>query len=199
MGERVIGTGTLLAVIAVSLIAVAGAVFAIPGNWKDDAGRHFNPDKNFTGEPCMQGKCFDESAERGFGGINCSWQNQTRNANGQKAGNFTGKQFGRGLNQRPNFTQMDDFENAIEKADYETAKQLHEEYGLGGPLFEKLNETTFAKYAQIRKLNTELMQELGLEHDMPAGMEKGIGLPGREMRMHPPQNATGEENSGAST
>jgi hypothetical protein len=54
------------------------------------------------------------------------------------------------------------FIKAVTSNDYQTAEQLHKEYGFGGKLFDKLNETTFSKYSQIYTLSTELRQELGM-------------------------------------
>ncbi|MEM3555121.1 MAG: hypothetical protein QXF56_00120 [Candidatus Micrarchaeia archaeon] len=62
-----------------------------------------------------------------------------------------------------NETAFQQFIQAISENDYETAMELHREYGFGGRLFDKLNETTFAKYSKIYTLNMELMEELGMK------------------------------------
>ncbi|MGV8176659.1 MAG: hypothetical protein ACP5NX_02590, partial [Candidatus Bilamarchaeaceae archaeon] len=62
-----------------------------------------------------------------------------------------------------NHTRMSEFENAVEAGDFQTAKRLHAEYGVGGPFFDKLNETTFVKYSQIHAMTKELMSELGMD------------------------------------
>lgn len=76
-----------------------------------------------------------------------------------------------------NHTQMADFENAVEAGDFQTAKRLHAEYGVGGPFFDKLNETTFVKYSQIRVMTKELMSELGMDVPKEYG---GPGFPGSQ-------------------
>lgn len=55
------------------------------------------------------------------------------------------------------------FVQAVSNNDYQTAEQLHNEYGFGGKLFDKLNETTFSQLSQIYTLSTELRQELGMK------------------------------------
>ena len=67
------------------------------------------------------------------------------------------------------------FQQAVLADDYSTAKNLSGEYGFGGPLFGKLNETTFAKYSQIANLESQLRQELGLNG---TGMMPMMGNPG---------------------
>lgn len=63
-----------------------------------------------------------------------------------------------------NYTaEYQQFIQAIESGNYATAEQLHQQYGFGGKLFDKLNETTFAKYSQIYALTTELREELGMK------------------------------------
>lgn len=79
-------------------------------------------------------------------------------------------------------TEHSDFLKAVENGDYSEAKKLHDEYGFGGPIFDKLNETTFAKFAQIQKLQKELATELGFggNGQMPPimgfGMREGPGM-----------------------
>ncbi|MFA6328548.1 MAG: hypothetical protein WCY41_03815 [Candidatus Micrarchaeia archaeon] len=67
---------------------------------------------------------------------------------------------------RLNMTEMAEankkFEQAVLSEDYSTAKSLGGEYGFGGPMFPKLNATTFAKYSQIANLESQLKQELGM-------------------------------------
>ena len=56
----------------------------------------------------------------------------------------------------------DQFDSAVLSDDYATAKNLSEMYGFGGPVFKKLNETTFATVSQIASLDSQLRQQLGL-------------------------------------
>ena len=81
-----------------------------------------------------------------------------------------------------NATQLAQFQQAIESGDYAAAQQLHDEYGFGGQLFAKLNQTTFAQYSQIAVLQSQLKnltatlgQELGF---------KGQGMVFAAGRMH---------------
>jgi hypothetical protein len=83
--------------------------------------------------------------------------------------NGFGKMAGRGnwsLNTTRHFTVFNatatqEFVQALMSGNYSQARQLHTEYGLGGMIFDKLNETTFAQYSQIYQLRGELRQELG--------------------------------------
>jgi len=89
---------------------------------------------------------------------------------------------------RFNSTEQKAFEAAVESGDFAAATKLHEEYGFGGPMFEKLNATTFAKFSQVHKLQSELMADLGMEK-MPGmmageGFGKMQGGRGRGMGMH---------------
>jgi hypothetical protein len=69
---------------------------------------------------------------------------------------------------RGNSTELAQFRQALQSNDFSAAKQLHNAYGFGGPLFGKLNETTFAKYSEISRLSEELRQELGMKISGPA-------------------------------
>ena len=73
----------------------------------------------------------------------------------------------------PNETQIGEFDAAVQSGDFETAKALDNEYHLGGPIFGKLNQTTFATYSQIAVLKRELMIELGLNQTR----DDGFGAP----------------------
>ncbi|MBU0586416.1 hypothetical protein KJ780_02815 [Candidatus Micrarchaeota archaeon] len=69
-----------------------------------------------------------------------------------------------------NSTVMEEFRNAVINNDYQTAKKLNEEYGVGGHMFSSLNGTTFAKYSEIAVLHKELMAELGINQtEMQSG------------------------------
>jgi len=94
---------------------------------------------------------------------------------------------------RVNSTEREAFKTAVETGDFAAATKLHEEYGFGGQVFEKLNETTFAKFSQIANLESQLSQELGLNAtgrmppllDAPCfgnkqGMKSGRGMMGQE-------------------
>lgn len=90
--------------------------------------------------------------------------------------------------QRFNSTEQKAFQAAVESGDFAAATKLHEEYGFGGPMFEKLNATTFAKFSQVHKLQSELMADLGMEK-MPGmmageGFGKMQGKRGMGMGMH---------------
>jgi len=74
---------------------------------------------------------------------------------------------------RFNETAHEEFEAAVESGDFAAATKLHDEYGFGGPMFEKLNATTFAKFSQVHKLQSELMAGLGMEKGQ--GMMQGEG------------------------
>jgi len=60
-------------------------------------------------------------------------------------------------------SEYQQFVQAVAGNDYATAQQLHQQYGFGGKLLEKLNATTFSKLSQIYTLSTELRQELGMK------------------------------------
>lgn len=62
-----------------------------------------------------------------------------------------------------NYTaEYQQFVQAIQNNDYTTAEQLHQQYGFGGKLFDKLNLTTFSQLSQVYTLSTELRQELNM-------------------------------------
>jgi len=77
---------------------------------------------------------------------------------------------------RFNETSHSEFVAAVESGDFAAATKLHEEYGFGGQMFEKLNETTFAKFSQLHKLQSELFASLGIEKMPGAGMMGGEGF-----------------------
>lgn len=92
------------------------------------------------------------------------WQNRTANWHAF------------GYNATFNQTQADQFKQAVQSGDYQTALQLHQQYGIGGRLFDRLNSTTFATYSQIyglqsqlHTLNGQLRQELGISQNTSAG------------------------------
>jgi len=106
-------------------------------------------------------------------------------------GTFGGRGMMRGLELNgthiapPNMTAMkeakDKFDQAVLSGDYPAAKNLSATYGFGGPIFGKLNSTTFAKYSQIANLESQLRQELGLNGTvtaMPVGMGQGKFMQG---------------------
>ena len=94
----------------------------------------------------------------------------------------------------PDKSQADKFENAVLGGDYDTAKSLDEKYHFGGPLFGKLNQTTFSTYSQIAKLRQQLMAELGLNQTAPDGLGQMSG--GMHGEPRPP---CGNETSGNAT
>jgi len=73
--------------------------------------------------------------------------------------------------------EMEEFWQAVAEGDYAAAKQLHEEYGFGGLLFGRLNETTFAEYSQLFSTRRKLMEELETGHgEQGMFMEGGMRL-----------------------
>jgi hypothetical protein len=88
-----------------------------------------------------------------------------------------------------NYTaEYQQFVQAVASNDYATAQQLHQEYGFGGKLFDKLNATTFSQLSQIYTLSTELRQELGMKGQPGAsmyarGFVRGFGV-GRFVGAH---------------
>lgn len=69
---------------------------------------------------------------------------------------------GNGSMNETQFSQLQSqFESAVLSGDYATAKELHSSYGFGGRLFGKLDESTFAQYSQLRKLESALLEKLG--------------------------------------
>jgi len=83
-------------------------------------------------------------------------------------------------------TEHAQFVSAIENGDFAAAKQLHDTYGFGGRVFGLLNETTFAQYSQLYKLEQQagairssLATELGFPGKgmmMGRGLGKGFGM-----------------------
>ena len=145
--------------LGVAAIAFAGLAFAAGGNGWSAAG--FGP-QGWNGT-------------QGERGMMRGWE-----GNGSCGGQAPPMQ---GLNGTraapPNMTAMKEakgeFDKAVLSNDYSTAKNLSEKYGFGGPLFAKLNGTTFAKYSQIAALESQLGQELGING---TGMEPPIGRMG---------------------
>ncbi len=86
----------------------------------------------------------------------------------------------------PDKAQVEKFGNAVRDGDYNTAKALDDEYHIGGPMFSKLNETTFATYSEIAKLQAQLMSELGMNQTVTDGFSK---------QMHGPQQFGGPDQT----
>jgi len=102
------------------------------------------------------------------GNMNATNQTWSGNMNqthvrGMPPGNFT----------RANSTTIQQFEQSIKSDDFQTATDLHATYGLGGPMFGKLNSTTFSQYSQIVNLEAQLGQELGMNQSIFMG---GFGM-----------------------
>ena len=163
----------LAAALALSLIAFVGVAFAMPnwqnGNW-GAAGQNRTLHNATWNGPCQ----------------NATWQNATWHVRGNWQ-NLT----------RPNATEIEQFKHALQTGDYETAKHFYDAYGIGGRLFGKLNETTFAKYSQIYNLQNELRQELGLNGQsdigpqFEVGADSGFGfIPGMRQHMRQDQKRT---------
>jgi len=103
-------------------------------------------------------------------GRNLSWQNATWHANA---------------------TEMGQFRAAVMAGDYAAAKRLHDGYGLGGGLFGRLNETTFAQYSQIYNMSAALEKELGINQSRIFGAPRFRGFKaGFFHGMHKPGNIT---------
>jgi hypothetical protein len=137
------------AVLAVSLLVFAGIAFAMPGWNRMFGGGGIGVQNGTDGMPIVH---------------------RMQNWNGSAPGCV-------GWNGTDNITaQFNEFSAAVQNGNYDAAKQLHESYGFGGPLFEKLNETTFAKYSQIQKLKGELRTELGMNPGGPqlGGFARGV-------------------------
>ncbi len=183
-----------IALAAVALVLCAGAAYAafgfggfdirMPGgmghaNWAS------NSSGNFTG-PLGRG-----------------WQE----LNGSGNGTYAFVRRGVELNVSFNSTAAKDFRSAVLSGDYQAAESLHSEYGFGGPIFNMLNETTFATYSQIASLTQALRQELGLNntaqgaagfngalHGVKEGFRAGRGRMGRGFRpMSPPAAPQGQQ------
>jgi len=95
------------------------------------------------------------------------------------------------------------FAAAVSNGDWAAAKQLHDTYGFGGPMFDRLTEQTFAKYSSIHKLESqlstlrgELASELGM-NETPrigrGGFEGGKGVMRGFGGHKPPVNADGAQ------
>jgi len=142
-------TKTKAVLVFVFLAVVAGALFAMPGFGRAyhvdaDVQQHMNQTWNGSNapEPPWMNGSFNGTRPEGFGRRNARLNNTNM----------------------PNATDIANFKQAVVSSDFQTAKTLNQEYGLGGPIFSKLNETTFQTYAQIQTLRTELMKELGLDN-----------------------------------
>ncbi len=95
------------------------------------------------------------------------WNNTRMAASAGENGTFRGHGMMRGNStQEQDRTareeEMKQFEQAVLADDYSAAKSLNTQYGVGGPMFGKLNETTFATFSQIAVLESQLRQELGM-------------------------------------
>lgn len=86
-----------------------------------------------------------------------------------------------------NSTATQQFQQAIASGDYQTAMQLHTTYGLGGPSFGNLTQTTFGLYSQVYNLVTEI--------NNLTGMKLSIGGQGFGFVRMPHQ--TGQQNATA--
>jgi len=96
---------------------------------------------------------------------------------------------------KANATQMDAFKSAVASGDYATSLSLHNTYGLGGPMFSQLNETTFAKYSNVYNLQTQLA-DAAKEFRQSLGQNEtagGQGARGRGEMRQAPANAPLEQ------
>lgn len=173
----------MAAAFALSLIAFVGIATAMP-NWNMGLGQRGN--ETWSGPGGCHGPMDNET-----------WQGQEFMRNETWSGPMMRNETWRGAGMnltRFNSTEMNQFKQAIQANDYSTAMKLHQMYGFGGLLFDKLNETTFAKYVQIYLLQEDLRKELGLDeqHGPQMGLspgESGPGLmQGMRQQMEPDQN-----------
>ena len=193
----------LIVAAAIALLAFAGIAFAMHiggGMMQGDflAGITQPLDWNIHSGP-MPNATFDgNGAWRGHGPMGCAGNSTNCTAmprpggNGMRWGNETANgtafQLRRG-NSTANATQLQSFRQAVASGDYQSALQLHETYGLGGPIFGKLNSTTFEAYShiynlqeQLRNATSGLMSQLGLNASQRAPPEKQMPGAGRGMR-----------------
>ncbi|MCX6770824.1 MAG: hypothetical protein NTX79_02100 [Candidatus Micrarchaeota archaeon] len=173
----------LFVVLGVAALALAGLAFAASGQGWNVTG--FGPqDWNGTRMASPEGW---NGTFRGHGmmreGVNGTRAQPPEGWNGTRMmrGETNGAQM---LNRTARADEMKQFEQAVLSDDYPTAKNLSAAYGFGGPLFGKLNATTFATYSQIANLESQLRQELGMNATgmMPPGPMMGGpgfgGMPG---------------------
>ena len=144
----------MFVVLGVAALALAGLAFAAGGQGWNATG--FDP-QNWNGT--VQG----HRMMRSHGSENATGSGMMR-GNGTQALNMTARA-----------EEMKQFKQAVLSDDYATAKQINTEYGVGGPIFGKLNETTFAKFSQIANLESQLRQELGLNATGTPPMMGGFG------------------------
>ena len=201
------------AVLAIALLlTIAGTLFAMPGFGKGNrniAGTppHMNETWNGTAPWMnesfnatgmeMHAKCKMNATNESGCGKKMQMRAQDMNGTINDAGFAKRMEFEKGMPKKnktgfANSTEIESLRQAVEREDYETAKGLNEKYGLGGAIFEKLNETTFLKFAQIEKLQIELLKELGVADLL------GIDFSERENLFLPErsQNETGGEFGG---
>ncbi len=110
-----------------------------------------------------------------------SWRNMTQNMTGawhMHWGNSTTP---------PNSTQVSQFWQAVASDDYQTAKSLHDGFGLGGRIFGMLNQTTFADYSQLYNARAKLWSDLGQN---PSSMPHRMHMRGFSRFRAPPSNSS---------
>ena len=147
-----------------------------PGDWNSTNMTW----KNENERPGMHG------AHSGCNATNSTWKNKIMRGVAQNG------------SQAFNQSHMSDFASAVESGDFAKAKQLNGEYGLGGTLFSRLNESTFKTYSemfslqsQLRNITERLRTELGQSADV-MGMPPQEG--GMDMREPPMGKAHGMGN-----
>ncbi|MFA6214677.1 MAG: hypothetical protein WC717_05370 [Candidatus Micrarchaeia archaeon] len=145
----------LVVVLGIAALALAGLAFASPLGAAQ-----------FEGAGCACNGTNGSIGMRAQGG----WENRT-------GGLGAGMRMGAPDN--ATLAAHEEFEEAVEAGDFASALALHEEYGFGGPIFGKLNETTFATFSQIHALHEELRQALGMEGADGKMMGRGPGGMGR--------------------
>ena len=194
----------LAVVVAISLLVLMSVAFAMPdlNKWNGTGVAmplNFGGDgQNSTMPPCFGGQNWtmpmppENMTWNGTQPDAPPWQNATSGTMPvpQRFGNQDAMQpaapfGGHGMGNPTEPANLTDyaqqFLNVVLNGDYDSAKELHKQYGFGGQLFDRLNETTFAKYSQIYQLNNELREELGLNGTTgmgfaPGGFPEGPGM-----------------------
>ena len=139
----------LASIAAIAILAFAGMAFAA-GGWRG----------NF-----MMGN-YQNYSNGTYNGSGFARGHMAANGTNWNGTSFQPRGFGMGgrANQSFNKTEAASFQSAVLSGDFATAQQLHNEYGFGSPLFDRLNATTFAQVSQIANLQQQI-----------AGIRKTLG------------------------
>ena len=166
----------MLVVLGVAALAFASLAFASGGQgWNASGLQAGSWNGTIQGHGMMRGFDWNETHAQLPEGWNGTRMMRGFDGNGTRmAPQGNESCAGRGTMPRFNSTEQKAFEAAVDSGDFTAAAKLHEEYGFGGPMFEKLNATTFARFSQVHRLQSGLMADLGMEK-MP-GMMAGEGF-----------------------